>query len=143
MAKYSGHWYSHPVLMANSDVSAFRPAGEAHQEALYCWVDFGRVRCARLRTLILLSTLLREKYASDLGEEGKLSKDVADKAIRECFRRMPEIDLPDELGRDDQVEDVMQLVAQAVDLIDPEDDIWIDNVLDSVADQVYGIGYGL
>lgn len=143
MAKYSGHWYSHEVLKSGTDAGEFLPSQVVDQESIYCWADFGKIRGARFRTLILLSTLLREKYVPDLGEDSKLPQEVVDKAIRECLLRMAEVALPDEICRDDQVEEIMKLAAKLVDKIDPADDIWIDNLLDSVADQVYGIGHEL
>lgn len=108
----------------------------AKQESayFYCWMDFGVIRCARLRTLVLLSTLTAEKYKPGMH---KIPDEVVDSAIRKCLARVVDVTPPEtEELTSEQTASIIKATSQILDNIDPpEDEEWIDEVLDWMASE--------
>lgn len=136
-AYYTNHWCSE-ALRTGDPKSGLTDVSD---KEIYVWADFNTIRAARLRTLVLLTTLLREKYTPTIGEDAKLPEHVFDDAIRECFIHMAEISPPESVfTTDDRSKSLMQEAVQIVDLIDPlealAETVWIDDVLDGMAEYV-------
>lgn len=134
MAIYSDHWESFDLHEEGTDY----PVPVKDQSRVYCWADFGVIRCARLRTLILLTTLLKEMHRPT--NSSNLPKEVVEEAISKCFLRIAEVTPPESVFTGGKVKDVMKSSAQILDTIDPYDDgEWINELLDWIADQCYGL----
>lgn len=135
MAVYSEHWESFDLCEEGTDY----PVPVKEQSKVYCWADFGVIRCARLRTIILLTTLLKEKYQPS--NMVVLPEEVLEEAIKRTFLRVAEVTPPESVFTENKVKDIMKSSIQILDTIDPYDDgEWINELLDWIADQCYGLG---